>query len=80
MTHLEETHPDAYEYLKTGGFSVQMGDQHPFGRILVDQTCKETVNKDTQTAGGTKGFSLKAGTVSKYYLVAECRSIFFEAA
>ena len=80
MTHLEETHPDAYEYLKLGGFSVQMGNQNPFGRIPVDQTCEETVNKDTQTAGGTEGFSLKAGAVSMYYIVAEYRSIFFEAA
>ena len=40
------------------------------------QTCEETVNRDTQTSGGTKGFSLKPGAVSKYYLIAEYRSIF----
>ncbi|CAH3164949.1 unnamed protein product, partial [Porites lobata] len=68
MTHLEETHPEAHEFLKYGGFSVQIGDQNPFGRVPVDQTCEETVNKDTQTAGGTKCFSLKAGAVSKYYI------------
>ena len=34
------------------------------------------VSKDTQTAGGTKGFSLKAGAVSKYYIVAEYCSTF----
>ena len=32
------------------------------------------MNKDTQTAGGTKGFSLKAGAVTKYYINAEHRS------
>lgn len=78
MTHLEETHPEAHEFLKSGGFSVQIGDQNPFGRVPVDQTCEETVNKDTQTAGGTKGFSLKAGAVSKYYIVSEFRSIFLK--
>ncbi|CAH3137149.1 unnamed protein product, partial [Porites lobata] len=77
MTHLEETHPEAHEFLKSGGFSVQIGDQNPFGRVPVDQTCEETVDNDTQTAGGTKGFSLKAGAVSKYYIVSEFRSIFF---
>ena len=51
-------------------------DHNPFGRVPVDQTCEETVNKNTQTSGGTKGFSLKAGAVSKYYIVAEYRSIF----
>lgn len=25
-----------------------------FGKIAVDQTLEETINKDTQTAGGTK--------------------------
>ena len=52
MSHLSETHPDIYEYLKAGSLSVQLGERSPIGRVPVDQTCKETVNKDTQTAGG----------------------------
>lgn len=76
MSHLEEDHPDVIAYFRSGGFSVQIGDENPFGRIPVDQACEETVNKDTQTAGGTKGFSLKPRAVSKYYLIAEYRSIF----
>ena len=51
-------------------------ESNPFGKVPVDQAFEETVNKDTQTAGGTKGFSFKAGAVSNYYLVAEYRSIF----
>ena len=57
---------------------VDSCDHNPFGRVPVDQTCEETVNKNTQTSGGTKGFSLKAGAVSKYYIVAEYRSIFLK--
>ena len=53
-----------------------IGEDNPFGRIPVDQTCKETVNKDTRTSGGTKGFSLRPNAVSKCYLVAEYRSTF----
>ena len=78
MSHLSETHPDVYEYLKAGGFSVQIGEHISFRRVPVGQICEETVNRDTQTAGGTKGFSLKAEAVSKYYLVAEYRSIFLK--
>ena len=74
MTRLEEDHPDVFDHMLNGGFSVQLGGSNPFGRIPVDQTIEETVNKDTQTAGGTKGFSLKAGAVSRYYLTAEYRS------
>ena len=76
MSHLEEEQPEAFKYLKSGGFSVQIGEDNPFGKVPVDQACEETVNKDTETAGGTKGLSLKAGAMSKYYLVAEYRSIF----
>ena len=53
---------------------VQMRNEHPFARIAVVQTTEETVNKDTQTAGGTRGFSLKSGAVSRYYLTAEHRA------
>ena len=34
------------------------------------------MNRDTQTPGGTKGFSLTPGVVSKHYLIAEYRSMF----
>ena len=68
MSHLEKEHPDVLAYLRSGGFSVQIGPMNPFGRIPVDQTCEETVNRDTQTPGDTKEFSLKPGAVSKYYL------------
>ena len=75
-SHLGEELPDVLAYLRSGGFTVLIGAMNTFGRIPVDQTCEETVNRDMQTPGGTKGFSLKPGAVSKYYLIAEYRSIF----
>ena len=59
--------------MEQGGFSVQIGSSNSFGRIPVD----ETVNKDTQTHGGTNGFNLKPGAVSRYYITAEYRSTYF---
>ena len=76
MSHLVEDHPEVSEYMQSGGFAVQIGKHNPFGKIPIDQACEETVNRDTQTAGATKGFRLKPTAVSKYYLVAEYRSIF----
>ena len=76
MMTIKEVHPDASKFLEAGGFSVQMGSSNPFGRIPVDQAVKETVNKDTQTPGGTKGFSLNPSAVQKYYLTAEYRTLF----
>ena len=34
----------------------------------MDQTIEETINKDSQTAGGAKGYSLKARAVAKLIL------------
>ena len=67
MKSLETHNQDIHNYLTAGGFTVQLRADNPFGRIPVDQTIEETINKDTQTAGGTKGFSLKAGTISRYF-------------
>ena len=65
-----------YIHFQQGGFSVQIGSSNPIGRIPVDQAIEEPVNKDTQTPGGTKGFSLKHGAVTSYYLMSEYRSKF----
>ena len=74
MTSLPKDHPFSYEHLQQGGLSVQRSEHNPFGKVPFDQTIEETVNKDTQTPGGTKGFSLKPATLTKYYVNAEYRS------
>ena len=50
MVRLPETHPVVNQHMLHGGFSVQLSEHNPFGKIPVDQTIEETVNKDTQTA------------------------------
>ena len=59
MINLSTTHPDVHEYLADGNFSTQIGNDNSFGCISMDQTIEETINKDTQTPGDTKGFSTK---------------------
>ncbi|KAL8570914.1 hypothetical protein ACOMHN_023587 [Nucella lapillus] len=76
MTNLAASQPDIYKAFKDGNLSVQLTESNPFGRIPVDQTTEVTVNRDTQTVGGTTKFSLKPGAVSKYYLTAEYRNAF----
>ena len=76
MCRLSMDYPEVYQHFMQGGISVQLGSSNPFGKIPCDQTIEKTINKDTQTAGGTKGFSLKSGAVQKYYLNAEHRSLF----
>ena len=76
MTNLAASRPEIYQAFRDGNFSVQLTESNPFGRIPVDQTTEVTVNRDTQTVGGTTKFDLKPGAVSKYYLTAEHRSAF----
>ena len=76
MCRLQTDYPDTYQHFIQGGISVQLSSTNTFGKIPFDQAIEETINKDTQTAGGTKGFSLKSGAVQKYYLNAEHKSFF----
>ena len=70
MTQLEQSCPELFQHFQHGHFSVQHKQGNPFGQIPVDQT----VNRDTQTAGGTAGFSLKPGAVSRCYLNTQHRA------
>ena len=76
MTNLQTDHPQKYEHFANGDFSVQLAADNPFGCIPVDQTTEVTLNKDTQTVGGTTKFSQKRGAVKRFYLTAEYRSGF----
>ena len=73
MTQLNHTHPGLTNELQQGRFSVQISSNQ-FSKIPANQAIEETMNRDTQTAGGTKGFSLKPEAVFKYYVSAEYRS------
>lgn len=59
MTNLPEEHPEVYQEFRNGKFAVQLSEENPFGRIPVDQATEVTVNKDTQTVGGTTKVQLE---------------------
>ena len=58
-------------YIVEGHFSVRLADESPFGRTLVNQTMKVTVNQDTKTTGSVTRFSLKTGAVNRFYFTAQ---------
>ena len=74
MSNLSTDHPHIHAYLSTGGFSVQHSDDNTFGRVLIDQTLDKTVNRETQTAGGTQVVSLKVAALNWCYLTADYSS------
>ena len=57
---------------------IAMGCAQGFMRSFCQNSCwpsqTETVNRDTQTVGGTKGFSFKPTAVRKYYFSTEFKS------
>ena len=75
MLSLENKHPDVYEAFVQGNFSVQLS-KNCFSKIPVDQSIEMTINKDTQTPGGTTKFSLRSSAVKRYYMTAEHRRTF----
>jgi len=65
MLALPQSKPDVHQAFCAGQFSVQLSCLNPFGRIPVDQATEVTLNKDTQTPGGTTGFS-EIKTISNF--------------
>ena len=77
MSRLPTDHPARGEpTVHARWFQCPAWQQNPFGRITVDRNVEETVNRDKQTAGDTKGFSLNLAAVERYYLTSEYRSMY----
>ena len=76
MARLATSQSAAHTHFLDGGFSVQRKSHNPFGKIPAEQAIDETINKDIQTPGSTKGFSLNPAATKRYYLTAEHRSTF----
>ena len=76
LSNISTQYPDIYNNFLDGRFSVQLGSDNPFGKIPVDQTTEQTVNKDTKTSGDVRKYSLNANAVSRFYLTAEYRSAY----
>ena len=67
MLNNEKNHPMIYQEFLAGNFSVQLS-KNTFGRVEADKIIETTINKDTKTPGGLKGFSTKINTVNRWIL------------
>ena len=65
MSQLPTTHPYIYEELMKGHFGVQRQDSHGFAQVACDMSIEQTVNRDTKTRGGVKGFSNNQGAINR---------------
>ena len=78
MLELPDTYPEAYSMLSQGDFGVQRTTSQGFSQLPVDQTIKQTLNRNTKTKGGIIGFSLKKGAVQQWMLTAHARASFVD--
>ena len=60
------THPYVFNELINGHFGVQRQDSHGFAQVACDMTIEQTVNRDTKTSGGVKGFSNNQGATDRW--------------
>ena len=66
IQNLPIIHPEIYADLMNSGFSCQIGSKRTFVRIPIGEIIRETINKDTQTTSGTKGFSTKTRLLQSF--------------
>ena len=60
MYNLPIRFPEIYQSFLNGNFSAQLSSINHFGRNDADKSIENTINHDTKTPGGIKGFSLTA--------------------
>ena len=68
MRELEKTHPFAHEHLNNGEFAIQQQDRYAFSATAADQVIKQTINRDSKSAGGIIGITTRPNAVAKWVL------------
>ena len=74
MLQLNKSFPEIYEQVIVGNFAAQLSSDKLFSRIETDKVIEMTLNKDTKTPGGTRGFSTNVGAVQRWKLNASYRA------
>ncbi|KAG0723471.1 hypothetical protein GWK47_042671 [Chionoecetes opilio] len=70
--------PELYGHFNQG-YSPYSWDQEPIARIVLIRQQKKQSTKIRKQLGETRGFSLRQGAVSRYYLTADNRAVCTEA-
>ena len=68
MRELKQTHPFAYERVKNGEFTIQQQDRYAYSATAADQVIEQTINKDSKSAGGIVGITMRPNAVTKWIL------------
>ena len=74
MLALENDSPEVYQRFSDGDFAVQLTSTNSFSRSETDKVIEMTINKDTETPGGTTGFPTKIGAVKRWEITASYRA------
>ena len=55
LAFLNISHPEIYREFQNGNLSIEMSARSPFARVEINKVIETTINKDTETPGGTTG-------------------------
>ena len=61
MCQLPSSHPWVHEQIQRRGSWTVQRTEVPFSSTSADQTIEQTINRDSKTAGGVKGVTLRPG-------------------
>ena len=67
MLNLEQNHPNVCREFVAKNFCVKLSP-HSFSSVEADKVIETTINRDTKTSVGLKGFSMTINTVNKWIL------------
>ena len=74
MTNLHRTHPLTHEEFMAGKWTVQQQTKYGFSATACDQVIEQTLNRDSKTSGGVRGFTRNENAVKRWVLSQPQRS------
>ena len=63
MVTLQQKQPKFYQYLRDGGFVVQLSSRR-YNAVATDQALEQTINREVKRQGGVIGFILRKGALT----------------
>ena len=67
MMDLEETVPDMFSFLMSGGFVVRRSESS-FNCVPTDQALEQSINREAKSRGGMVNFTLRKGALLRWLI------------
>ena len=79
MRALQQEHPEAYGFLRDGGFVVRRSDDRMFNSVATDQALEQTINREGKSKGGVIGFTLRKAALERWLMTRHVTAEYVES-